>query len=291
MPKRDLSARACGSKSKPRAHLWHAQEDRQQAHKSPLGQVLLRAWAWGGLSATTVQALARAALESGAQGGDLAVMAAAGCHGCHPGNISRDLCRKLVPLLASRPAFEVPCEVSTKEPQSGRMRLASESQHILLPHEILADVCSSLEAERLLGLSKREQFWKDFEESGAMQDRPELLEARAANMLPLILHTDGAPYTDTGSLLQLSMRSLLGEGPVTETQFLLAGLPKACTTTATWHPVYEAVVRSLECLYYGDISAMGDTYDRSRCKQLPPKAVVLVVWQHHKKHFVPYFEL
>ncbi|CAE7287206.1 unnamed protein product [Symbiodinium natans] len=184
------------------------------------------------------------------------VMAAAGCHGCHPGNISRDLCRKLVPLLASRPAFEVPCEVSTKEPQSGRMRLASESQHILLPHEILADVCSSLEAERLLGLSKGEQFWKDFEESGAMQDRPELVEARA-----------------------------------TETQFLLAGLPKACTTTATWDPVYEAVVRSLECLYYGDISAMGDTYDRRRCKQLPPKAVVLVVWQHHKKHFVPYFEL
>jgi hypothetical protein len=219
--------------------------------------------------------MAAAALESGATGQDLQWMAACGCNGFHPGNISRDLCARFLPKMTNRKPYEVHCSVQQKDSVSGQTSTQLVPQHILLPHEVLADVASSLDGSQILGTSQVDSFWKAFRASGALAARPNLEEACRQRMLPLVLHTDGAAYSDNGSLLQLSMRCMLSQGSISQTQFLLAAIPKSCSVEDTWAPVYDAIVSSLQSLYFEDCNYMGANYDHGRVAKMPPKAVVV----------------
>ncbi len=242
--------------------------------RTPLGRLLLQAWAWGSLSAISLQALAAAALQTGAEGKDLEFLARAGSWGTQPGNIARDVARHFAAKMATRSTYSILCETVSKDTTTAAQELRLLPQHVNLPHEILSDVFESTDGADLLGLSHLNSFWDDFASSGGLAKRPVLREAYEQKMIPLMLHTDGAPYSDTGSLLQISMRSLLSDGPVADTQYLLAALPKACTTGNTWQPIYEALVSSFKCLYYGSTSYMGEEYDASRVPALKFRAVI-----------------
>eukprot|EP00971_Amphidinium_carterae_P236935 4702524-Amphidinium_carterae.1 len=63
----------------------------QGAKPSRLAKLLLEQWAWGNMSAVTVQALAEAADDDGCPHTDVKRLAAIGSRGVQSGNCSRDL--------------------------------------------------------------------------------------------------------------------------------------------------------------------------------------------------------
>ncbi len=61
--------------------------------RSPTVQCLLSRWAWGELSATTLQDIAHNLILSGFDDRDISTIASLGSHGTNPGSIHKDLMR------------------------------------------------------------------------------------------------------------------------------------------------------------------------------------------------------
>ena len=78
-------------------------------------------------------------------------------------------------------------------------------------------------------LKKAAAFWKSFD---VQQELP----------IPLLLHGDSA------SMLVVSIRCVISEKAVKNSELLLACLPKEATTDSTWKPIWDAIATSLTAL-------------------------------------------
>ena len=86
--------------------------------------------------------------------------------------------------------------------------------------------------------------------------------------IPLLLHGDHASFSETDSMLVVSMRCIISDKAVKNSELLLACLPKEATTGSTWKPIWDAITASLTAL------ANGRHPDRSRPLR---RAIVMAV--------------
>lgn len=86
--------------------------------------------------------------------------------------------------------------------------------------------------------------------------------------IPLLLHGDHASFSETDSMLVVSMRCVISDKAVKNSELLLACLPKEATTGSTWKPIWDAITASLTAL------ANGRHPDRSRPLR---RAIVMAV--------------
>ena len=69
--------------------------------------------------------------------------------------------------------------------------------------------------------------------------------------IPLLLHGDHASFSETDSMLVVSMRCVISDKAVKNSELLLACLPKEATTGSTWKPIWDAITASLTALANG----------------------------------------
>lgn len=217
---------------------------------SPLWQLLMKKYAWGNMSASDVQQLAQAAVESGAARHDLQQLASIGSHGNVPGNAQRDLSR----LLGSEVAAPLPVRIKT--PLKATDGVKPRDYECMLPHDWIHALLQKGVASELLGFSRKDLFWDKFE----MRNNPQIEESkeffetirpRSEIIVPLLVHGDGAPHTEVDSLVVFSMRSILTDYAVSMSQFLLWAMPKSAMHPSSLQKVWELMCWSFNALAEG----------------------------------------
>lgn len=73
--------------------------------------------------------------------------------------------------------------------------------------------------------------------------------------VPLILHGDGAPHREIDSLQVLSMRSMLAETSIAESQLLLFACPKACLGKEAMADIMKTLAWSFTAMTKGKFPA------------------------------------
>lgn len=238
------------------------------SNKSPLWQCLLQRYGWGNMSAAEVQQLAQAAVRSGAKGQDLDDLAALGAHGNSLGNAQRDLTR----LLFNEVAAPLPVKTQTFLSAADGVKL--RDCELMLPHDWIAALFEHGVSNQLLGLQRRSLFWNQMDWDNNPQIHESIsffgsIDFDKEVVVPLLLHGDGAPHTETDSLLVLSMRSILSEQNVSLSQFLLMALPKSCMVASSLDRVWQMLVWSFNALAMGvhpDKDVDGRSYSTMPCK-------------------------
>lgn len=202
-------------------------EEAESRGDSKLSRVLMERWAWGDMSAPTIQTVAQAALEDGAHHRDLRVLASLGSNGRLPGNAHRDLERKLAPNGLTEAVSKM--MVTMRKPPAGLVRV---EHPVLWPHEIFAAIFRHYPAAfqtRIIGGDPGVigRFWDQMEAHPAYAGHP--LRARGDHKqrcIPLALHGDGVPVAGISrswakSVDIWSWTSILGKGSTKECYFLI----------------------------------------------------------------------
>lgn len=220
---------------------------------SPLGKLLLEKWAWGILSAPSVQEIAMAAKLSGLISADIEHLASLGASGHSPQNIHRDMvrtyCKDLVPPEPH--VLEVPMLVT----EGTQVHTTGMPCELLLPHDWVSALDKAGLMEEIMGLSLLEQFWANHD----MTDPKLVGNPTCSHMVPLLVHGDGAKFQQRDSIMVVSMKSVLSSESVRRGTLLLAALPKSCRTKAnadelsgdSWHQIWRALAWSLSAMYEG----------------------------------------
>eukprot|EP00969_Alexandrium_andersonii_P284919 12595544-Alexandrium_andersonii.AAC.1 len=114
------------------------------AHGPPshLCERVLQQWAWGFLSAPTVQSIMEGAVLDGATNPLIQQLAGIGSHGRHPHNCHRDLLRACSNDMDIPPPYVI--KVPAKDPKA-IIEKGSENVevdcHTLLPHQLFSLIC------------------------------------------------------------------------------------------------------------------------------------------------------
>jgi hypothetical protein len=232
------------------SHLEAASSSSDLSDKSPLWKLLMRKYAWGSMSASDVQQLAQAAVQSGASKHDLQELASIGAHGNAAGNAQRDLNR----LLTSEVA--VPSPTRLKTPMMAADGVKVRDYEIMLPHDWIHALVQRGVASELLGFQRKDLFWGKLD----MKHNPQIKDSKhffctidhsREIVMPLMVHGDGAPHTEVDSLVVFSMRSILTDYAVSMSQFLLWAMPKSAMHTTSLQPVWDLVCWSFNALAEG----------------------------------------
>ena len=155
---------------------------------SHLCQALLEQWAWGLLSATSVQALAQGALLDGLSNASVQTLAGLGSSGAHPDHARRDLLSRcfrggVLPFMTSIPA---PMQDLSRNVVEGDVK-------VLLPSEVLSWMWANFRArfDNFLGTGLRD-FWSQVKpndpklQGHPMCEREDWMEKAS----PLVFHGD-----------------------------------------------------------------------------------------------------
>ena len=165
------------------------------ASSSSLSRTLCNTFLENSLDGTTVQHLAHAGEASGARG--VTHLASAGTYGQHPGNIARDIRRRLKSsgLLPKSDTFywaELPLWDAVQE------RCCPRKVPVLLPHEILPLLLKKLPPASAVPNSSTPGF-------GQFQQNCKLLGLPLDTTIPLAIWGDGVPYKKKGSLMLVNL--------------------------------------------------------------------------------------
>ena len=137
-----------------------------------------------------------------------------------------------------------------------------EVTHLMLPSTWLkvvsqypSDFALQLGADR----ARLRQFWKGFMSSPnhvTVRAHPAIGDSSLSelvNVVPLCVHSDGAPFTKTKSCFTISFSSLLGLGDAKQTKFAICSFIKSKNERGHW-PAWQHVVDDLEALATGVVN-------------------------------------
>ena len=222
------------------------------AGHSALWVLLMKKFADGLMSATEVQQIAMAAVQSGANTSDLQQLASLAASGNSQGNSQRDLMRMLFHNVMAPEPYEITTPLLTSQ------GVQDSPFHILLPHDWISAIADKQLLPNLLGTDGLQEFW-------AQQNWSQNPQLKAAHVfktvraecktecwIPLLVHGDGAPFTEVDSIEVFSMRGLLATKSVQVSQFLLFLSPKACLVEASMNNIWKTVVWSFKALIKGE---------------------------------------
>jgi hypothetical protein len=248
-----------------------AEADAREVIASSLVNYLLTQWAWGLISAVTVQAVAMHAmtdmsavtvgLTCNKQLRMLETLAGLGCKGKHPNNCAQNLRNAITTLDYQR----VPMQVMVPLADSSGANPTMMAQEMLLPHvwfSIMFNSYYSSFCEKIC--ANREQiseFWRSQRGSPRMQGHP--VTSRTGYMrrcIPIRLHGDGVPVTGVGKSWSkcadvYSWCSVFATGPTISFNFYIWAVFKTVQSKAfnrnTKAVFWQILVWSLQWAWLG----------------------------------------
>jgi len=205
----------------------HLQKLHAKVSSSALARRLLEMWAWGSLTASSVQRLAASALQDGAVHADVRVLAKLGKSGELPNHCARDLMQLLKnnPLRDCVATFDATVKTSTLMTKAVKLP-------IMYPHQLFSCAYHAYPSkfrEIFLGgdEANAQKFWNAMRAHPAAESHIVFKEPeRQQRTIPFMLHGDGVASVGVSRAWQksveaFSMRSALAEGPVALMNFLI----------------------------------------------------------------------
>lgn len=248
---------------------------------------MLHLWSLGKLSATAMQALAKAAFDDGLEEGDIKQLASLGNWGEQAGNIHRDLVRLLEKKISKgdlgglkeSPKITVQVSAVDNKQESGT---APAEFDLFLPHLLVSTFSHSYPGmmEACFAPSQCAKFWDQVQDNDPrLQDSPvawekanKTWEKKKHKTVPLWLHGDGVEFS-TDSLLLFSFGGCLNglqqsqasagglkqsqaarglkQSHVMDAAFYVAGWPKSATHADTWTEFFTILSWSFKSMWLG----------------------------------------
>jgi hypothetical protein len=222
--------------------------------QSALAACLLLLWASGELSAAALQKIALAAKLDGLILPEIAHLAALGAWGHYLGNVSRDL---ITFLEREFIGYAQPTLVQTKmlDPKTGQVEDAHAS--LFRPDEILAGLYKYEEFEAVMRPELVKEFW-----DSVRPDDPKLIILKAElgitcqeelySYIPLAVHGDGVEFQSGDSLMTWHVSSVLSNLAPIDGGLMLAAMPKTCTCSETWGPMWDEMCAGFRICQVGE---------------------------------------
>lgn len=218
--------------------------------RSPLGEGLVMRWGEASLPATDVQNIAHQAVLSGCPDPVVVSLSQLGASGTQAGNINRDLTTKFCKNISLPQPTMV--DVPMLDPSTNRVIQVRTA--IYLPHQWMSSLsrCYEEAFASLFGLDHLQRWWASQDRRNPkFHDHP-CLHLPIDKCIPVVLHGDGCEFSDRDSLNVLSLKPVLFKKTGAKDQhFVLAAVPKSCTTGGTWQAIWRWIVWSLEALVRG----------------------------------------
>ena len=236
----------------------HAHNSMSMAQRpSELTDRLLELWGWGLLSTPQLQLLAEGAQLDGLSSEQINSLASVGSRGAHPGNMRRDLMRS---VLGDLPAVFKPAMVAVPYVKKKSGTVDFMQLPVMLPSDVLRALYTDYRTVfmEMLGQGPK-WFWDHVNnEDPRLLGHPMCTELGWENTcLPIVLHIDGAKYTNKDSMLVISWTLLQSSGNTWDTHFLVAAFPKSCRAVAalhghdTMHSVWEYIKHDFNAVMSG----------------------------------------
>ena len=220
-----------GALAAKRAAAAERKAERDDARAQPaavgsysLAASLLDLWAWGDMTAKTVQRLAQAGVEDACLSKALSSLAQLGARGSSAQNCQRDLLRLLKRHLPAKPEpvhIRIPI-VRGKDEEGVR----TVSQPYLPLHRVFAHAHANYPEQFARSWGTREgvlAFWAGLREGdpNAAQWASKMAHKDLASTIPYAIHGDGVPVFRHKSLECWSANSLLAEGGAKQVKSLM----------------------------------------------------------------------
>lgn len=196
----------------------------------------------------TIQKLALAAKRTynDRNAADVNFIASLGSYGAEPQNITSALmdtfCIKSASNLPEPYTINLP--VLVKDMHSQQIRVEKQPYHIFLPHDWLGSFGSHAALCKVWGLDTLESFWSKHKVTDDPSCRKLQEVLKKKKLIPLLIHGDAGQFQREGSLLVMSMRSLLSSANVGHSQMLLAAISKACVSKSV-----DPCLDTMQCLW------------------------------------------
>ena len=226
-----------------------------------LASHLLGLWAWGEMSAKSLQRLAQAGVDDGCPSRALELLGKTGASGAHPNNCQRDLLRLLRRHLPPQPiAIQISVPFGNGKEEGAGTRVLQ--QPYLPLHRVFAHLHAQYPAQFAKVWGTRAgvtAFWEAVrdDDPNAAQWRARLANKRLGDVIPFAIHGDGVPVFRHKSLECWSANSLLAEGSAKDVKSLMfcywthlraAQRRDGADTEAT---VWAAIAWDVEALFEG----------------------------------------
>ena len=165
---------------------------------------------------------------------DVNLLASFGSYGQEPQNITPVLmdmfCKKSSSMLPEPCPVQLPVLVKSMETFSYQVEM--KEFWMFLPHDWLCSMPVDVLA-KLWGLDQVDEFWSKHDISNDPSCRKISDVLSSKKLVPLLLHGDGGQFQREGSLMVISMRSLVTSSPVAHSQMLLIAMPKICVNKSS----------------------------------------------------------
>ena len=225
---------------------------------SPLFLMLVRHFALGKMSASEMQAFADAAVKSGSSAEDLLQLQALGGHGASPQNCHRDLSRWIFKDMCSPESCSITTPVLVRD-LDGEKTMMDKEIPVHLPHAWIDSLSEHGFLETVMAPEAEiRRFWKKQNWKGNPQFRQDArywknIDFQAEVPIPLVLHGDAAPYSETDSTMAISIRCMVSNISVQHSQLMLVNMPKNATEDweKTWDPIWKELSDSFQKLAAG----------------------------------------
>ena len=208
----------------------------------------------------TVQKLALAAKRTynDDSAKDVNLIASLGSYGMEPQNITpfimERFCKNTSHRLPEPSLVKLPMRV--KDMAAAKVTVEMKDQYVFLPHDWLCNM-EDVAFETIWGLESLQPFWDCHSTAEDPCCRKLRTKLSTQKVIPLNLHGDGAQFQREGSLMVISMRSLLTDVNVGHSQMLLAAVPKICVAKSanqeedTMKTLWRIFAWSFESLFQG----------------------------------------
>ena len=196
----------------------------------------------------TIQKLALAAKRTYNDGhaADVKLLASLGSYGADPQNVTPALTETFCTKSGSHvpEPYTVNLPVLVKDMQSQQVRVEHRPYHMFLPHDWLRNLRSKSALLKVWGLENLDEFWLNHNVAEDPSCRKIKDALNNKKVIPLVLHGDGGQFQREGSLLVISMRSLLSSANVAHSQMLLAAISKACVSKSA-----DRCLDTMQCVW------------------------------------------
>jgi hypothetical protein len=206
-------------------------EDQDVEH-TPAGYKLLESWAWGPMSASSVQDIAKAMVMTyGNSAPDVSAYARIGAHGHSSQNAQKCLLAQLGELTTPEPV-KVRAPLVVRD-GGGSKTTAWDEMSIFLPHDWFHCIFEHKLQECIFGVSEVPEFWASVIPSDPrLHKNPMKGENDWKNkFIAFQQHADGGPHQKHDCINVSSMLSLHTKMPVDVAALLLGAPPAACIST------------------------------------------------------------
>ena len=193
-----------------------------------LATLLVHKWAWGEMSTPLVQQIAAAAVEDGAAGHDIKVLAGLGSKGRYPGNMHRELVNHMHPTFVEDAMAQTQAHYRLDHFRG----ITTLTHQVLLPHTLFHCLFThhpEAFRDRILGCSEDNvgKFWDSMSLHPAYNGHP--ITARdnhKSKCVPLAVHGDGVAVSGCGkswskTIDVYSWTSMIGRGSTLQSNFLI----------------------------------------------------------------------